>query len=142
MKLKIIANRDTEMFIKTSFAVRKNNGYCPCTIEQNEDTKCVCKEFSAQDYVGLCHCERFEKVEDKQLIKIGKLYTHFKKGDLYKVLNIAKSSETQEEMVVYQAQYGNKEIWVRPSLMWSDLMPVEKLTAYGQVRRFEIVSNT
>lgn len=44
-------------------------------------------------------------------------YRHFK-GDKYKLLGIAKDSETQEKMVVYQALYGEKEMWVRPEEMF------------------------
>ena len=40
-------------------------------------------------------------------------YKHFK-GGKYKLLGIAKDSETLEKMVVYQALYGEGEIWVRP----------------------------
>ena len=52
----------------------------------------------------------------EQQIKLGK-YRHFK-GKEYEVLGIAKHSETLEEMVVYRALYGEKEIWVRPANMW------------------------
>ena len=45
-------------------------------------------------------------------IKPGR-YRHFKGGE-YQVLHIAKHSETLEPMVVYQALYGEKDIWVRP----------------------------
>lgn len=51
-------------------------------------------------------------------IKIGK-YRHFKGGE-YEVLGIAKHSETQEEMVVYRALYGERQIWVRPASMWNE----------------------
>lgn len=51
-------------------------------------------------------------------IKLGK-YRHFKGGE-YEVLGIAKHSETQEEMVVYRALYGEREIWVRPASMWNE----------------------
>ena len=44
-------------------------------------------------------------------------YRHFN-GDKYKLLGIAKDSETQEKMVVYQALYGEKEMWVRPEEMF------------------------
>lgn len=51
-------------------------------------------------------------------IKTGK-YRHFK-GNEYRVLGMARHSETQEEMVVYQALYGEGGIWVRPARMWSE----------------------
>ena len=47
------------------------------------------------------------------------LYRHFK-GNLYRLLYVAKHSETLEEMVVYQALYGEQGIWVRPAAMWSE----------------------
>lgn len=50
-------------------------------------------------------------------IKIGKRYRHFK-GKEYLVLYVAKHSETLEEMVVYQALYGECGIWVRPLEMF------------------------
>ena len=51
-------------------------------------------------------------------IKIGK-YRHFK-GNEYQVLYIGKDSETCEDVVVYQALYGEGEIWVRPTKMWNE----------------------
>jgi len=46
-------------------------------------------------------------------------YRHFK-GREYQVLSVARHSETQEPMVVYQALYGEREIWVRPLSMWNE----------------------
>ena len=46
----------------------------------------------------------------------GKYYRHFK-GNVYRVLHIAKNSETLEDMVVYQAMYGEGGIWVRPKAL-------------------------
>lgn len=51
-------------------------------------------------------------------IKAG-VYRHFK-GNRYRVLGIAKHSETLEEMVVYQALYGDRGLWVRPADMWNE----------------------
>ncbi len=50
-------------------------------------------------------------------------YRHFK-GREYEVLEIARHSETLEEMVVYRALYGKGEIWVRPAAMWNDIVEV------------------
>ena len=51
-------------------------------------------------------------------IKCGK-YRHFKGGE-YEVLGVARHSETQEEMVVYRALYGDGGLWVRPAAMWNE----------------------
>jgi hypothetical protein len=66
-------------------------------------------------------------------IKIGK-YKHFK-GNEYRVLYIAKHSETLREMVVYQALYGDFGVWVRPAEMWNEIIEREGLT----FRRFEYI---
>lgn len=47
------------------------------------------------------------------------VYRHFK-GNLYRVLFVAKHSETLEPMVVYQALYGEQGLWVRPAKMWNE----------------------
>lgn len=44
-------------------AIDLNDGFCPCAIEQSEDTMCPCKEFREQTVPGECRCGRFEKVE-------------------------------------------------------------------------------
>ena len=46
-------------------------------------------------------------------------YRHFK-GNEYRVIGTARHSETMEEMVVYQALYGEGGLWVRPAKMWSE----------------------
>jgi hypothetical protein len=69
-------------------------------------------------------------------IKAG-IYRHFK-GNRYQVLYIAKHSETLEEMVVYQALYGEMGIWVRPASMWN-----EKIERDGKTfKRFEYIGET
>ena len=47
------------------------------------------------------------------------IYRHFK-GNMYKVLYTAKHSETMEDMVVYQALYGDMGIWVCPRHMFCE----------------------
>lgn len=60
--LKIIPNPDIDAFKKISEKVVENDGYCPCLLEKNQDTKCMCKDFREQDKPGFCHCGRFMKI--------------------------------------------------------------------------------
>lgn len=53
-----------------------------------------------------------------------KRYQHYK-GKTYKLIGIAKHSETLEEMVVYQAEYGDNAIWVRPKDMFFEKVEVD-----------------
>ena len=46
-------------------------------------------------------------------------YRHFT-GKEYEVLGIARHSETEEELVVYRALYGDFSLWVRPVSMWNE----------------------
>lgn len=55
------------------------------------------------------------------------LYRHFK-GNEYRVLYTATHSETLEPMVVYQALYGQRGIWVRPAAMWNETVTREEKT--------------
>ena len=41
-------------------ALKDNDGYCPCKLIKNENTKCLCKEFREQEK-GMCHCGLFIK---------------------------------------------------------------------------------
>ncbi len=51
-------------------------------------------------------------------IKPGR-YRHFK-GKEYEVLGVARHSETEGELVVYRALYGDFGLWVRPVSMWNE----------------------
>ena len=65
----------------------------------------------------------------------GKYYRHFK-GNVYRVLHIARYSETLEEMVVYQAMYGERGTWVRPKTMFEEVIERDGKT----FRRFSPIS--
>jgi hypothetical protein len=47
------------------------------------------------------------------------IYRHYK-GQRYRVLGTARHSETLEPMVVYQALYGERGLWVRPAAMFAE----------------------
>ncbi|PJD97341.1 MAG: hypothetical protein CK425_03750 [Parachlamydia sp.] len=69
-------------------------------------------------------------------IVMGGLYDH-SKGLRYKILGVARHSETLEELVVYQAFYGDSDIWVRPLEMF-----LENMTINGQSQpRFKLVES-
>ena len=50
-------------------------------------------------------------------------YRHYKDKE-YRVLGLARHSETLEVVVVYQALYGEKGLWVRPAAMWAETVEV------------------
>lgn len=54
-------------------------------------------------------------------------YRHFK-GKEYRVLGMARHSETLEPLVVYQALYGERGLWVRPAAMWNEQVEREGRT--------------
>ena len=60
-------------------------------------------------------------------ILINGMYEHYK-GFHYKVLAIARHSETLEELVVYQALYGEEGIWVRPLAMFLENVITDEKT--------------
>ena len=57
---KIKLNSDPEVVERIRQGLKAKDGYCPCRITRNEDTKCICKEFREQiadpEFEGYCHC--------------------------------------------------------------------------------------
>ena len=51
-------------------------------------------------------------------------YRHYK-GQEYEVLGVARHSETEEEVVVYRALYGECSLWVRPLGMFEQLVDID-----------------
>lgn len=55
------------------------------------------------------------------------LYRHYK-GQHYHVLEVARHSETEEELVVYRALYGERGLWVRPKEMFEESVSKDGVT--------------
>lgn len=55
------------------------------------------------------------------MIEFGKIYRHYK-GGLYKPLFIARHSENEDELVIYQNVENPELIWARPVEMWNDIV--------------------
>ncbi len=65
-------------------------------------------------------------------------YRHYK-GNEYRVLGVARHSETGEALVVYQALYGERGLWVRPAAMFVEKVDVGAPGA-PRVPRFAFVA--
>lgn len=65
------------------------------------------------------------------------IYQHYK-GRRYEVIDIARHSETEEQLVVYRTLYGDYDLWVRPLAMFVELVEVDG----RKVPRFEFVKES
>lgn len=61
MTIRVSDNDELVQQIRIDLAA--NDGYCPCSILKNEDTKCMCKEFREMEE-GECHCGLYIKTKD------------------------------------------------------------------------------
>lgn len=64
------------------------------------------------------------------------LYRHYK-GSNYQVLLVARHSETEKQLVIYQALYGERGHWARPIEMFHETVLVNG----EKVLRFERLSD-
>ncbi|WP_404396553.1 DUF1653 domain-containing protein [Idiomarina loihiensis] len=64
------------------------------------------------------------------------IYEHYK-GGRYRVIDIARHSETEEWMVLYQPLYGEQKLWVRPFDMFAETVNIDG----NDVPRFRFIGS-
>ncbi len=82
---------------------------------------------------------------NKSLFEPGDIVQHFKRETisnpqsndyLYEIVGKAKHTETGEELMIYRALYGEKELYARPLKMFYSQVDKEKYPHIKQVYRF------
>lgn len=61
-------NPDKEFVKDFKEKLKENQGYCPCRITKDANTKCMCKEFRElvfSNTEGWCHCGLYYNKEEE-----------------------------------------------------------------------------
>lgn len=105
--LEFAARKFPEVFVFAVAALCGEN-----LIALSDDSGCHFNAFHTAKFANVSESAKFP-----YLRVMATYYQHFK-GGKYRLLYVAKDSETLEKMVVYQALYGEKGVWVRPYEMF------------------------
>ena len=66
------------------------------------------------------------------MVEVGKKYRHYKTKGIYEVLAIAKHTETEEDLVIYQ-NLATKEVWARPKAMFEEVFS-DGITRFEEIK--------
>ncbi len=77
-----------------------------------------------------------ERRTEERIPEKNEIYRHFK-GRFYKIVTLAKDCDSGEDVVVYQAMYGDCGIYVRPLFSFMEVLDRNRYPKADQVHRFE-----
>ena len=75
----------------------------------------------------------------RDLPRPNEIYRHFK-GNCYRIMTLATETETRQTLVVYQALYGDYQMYARELSMFMSPVDKEKYPDVKQQWRFELVT--
>lgn len=59
--MRIIENKNKETVEIVRKQIKENDGYCLCSSDKNEDTKCMCKDFRESTSLGFLSLQIIRK---------------------------------------------------------------------------------